>query len=60
MKVIRFIAALLVSGFLVSCNTMIGLGRDFRILGEGMENSANKVGGSGGSDTHDSGGAPIY
>lgn len=24
-----------------SCNTMIGVGRDFRQLGEGMENKAN-------------------
>jgi predicted small secreted protein len=41
-----------------SCNTMIGLGRDMRIGGEGLENSANKVtGGSGGGDTS---GAPVY
>lgn len=26
---------------LSSCNTMIGLGRDFRQLGEGLENTAN-------------------
>ena len=43
----------------MSCNTMIGLGRDMRIGGEGLENSANKVtgGGSGGGDTS---GAPVY
>jgi predicted small secreted protein len=44
-----------------SCNTMIGLGRDMRIGGEGLENSANKVSGggssSGGGDTS---GAPVY
>lgn len=42
-----------------SCNTMIGLGRDMRIGGEGLENSANKVtgGSSGGGDTS---GAPVY
>ncbi|MCU0779996.1 MAG: hypothetical protein MUF04_02715 [Akkermansiaceae bacterium] len=62
MKVIQLIAALVVSAFVVSCNTMIGLGRDFKVLGEGMESSANKVGNSsgGGGDSHDTGGAPIY
>ena len=41
-----------------SCNTMIGLGRDLRMGGEGLENTANKAnGGSGGGDTS---GAPVY
>ncbi|MEY4244885.1 MAG: hypothetical protein RLZZ245_2470 [Verrucomicrobiota bacterium] len=41
-----------------SCNTMIGLGRDMRIGGEGLENSANKVtGGGAGGDTS---AAPVY
>lgn len=42
-----------------SCNTFIGLGRDMRIAGEGMEKTANKAGGSGdgGGDTS---GAPVY
>lgn len=48
-------AALLFS----SCNTMIGLGRDMRIGGESLENSANKVSG-GGNDGGDMSGAPIY
>lgn len=44
--------------FSTSCNTFIGLGRDMRIAGESMENTANKSsGGSGGSDTS---GAPVY
>ncbi len=34
------IAALLVMG-LSSCNTMIGIGRDFRLLGQGLEHSAH-------------------
>ena len=34
------IAALLVMG-LTSCNTMIGVGRDFRQLGKGMEHVAH-------------------
>lgn len=41
-----------------SCNTMIGLGRDMRIGGEGLENSANKVSGGGGGG--DVSGAPVY
>ncbi len=57
MNAIKLIAVLVVSALFASCNTMIGMGRDFKILGEGMENSANKVGGGEGSD---SGGAPIY
>ena len=38
---------------------MIGLGRDMRMGGEGLENTANKAagGGSGGGDTS---GAPVY
>ncbi|GAA5129440.1 hypothetical protein JIN84_03350 [Luteolibacter yonseiensis] len=44
---------------LTSCNTMIGLGRDMRIGGEGLENSANKVSG-GGSSSGDTSGAPVY
>lgn len=34
------IAALLVLG-LTSCNTMIGMGRDFRQLGQGLEHTAH-------------------
>ena len=43
-----------------SCNTMIGLGRDMRIGGEGLENSANKVSGGGSSGGGDTSGAPVY
>jgi predicted small secreted protein len=43
---------------LTSCNTMIGLGRDMRIGGEGLENSANKA--TGGSSSSDTSGAPVY
>lgn len=39
-----------------SCNTFIGLGRDMRIAGEGMEKTANKSAGGGG----DTSGAPVY
>ncbi len=43
-----------------SCNTMIGLGRDMRISGEGLENSANKANGGGSSGAGDTSGAPVY
>ena len=42
-----------------SCNTMIGLGRDMRMGGEGLENTANKAAGSG-STSADTSGAPVY
>lgn len=41
-----------------SCNTFIGLGRDMRLAGEGMENTANKA--SGGGSSGDTSGAPVY
>lgn len=42
-----------------SCNTFIGVGRDLRIAGEGMEKTADKAsGGSGGGG--DTSGAPVY
>ncbi len=42
-----------------SCNTMIGLGRDLRMGGEGLENSANKATGKS-TTTADTSGAPVY
>ena len=42
-----FVGLLLVMG-LSSCNTFIGMGRDMRQLGEGMENAANRK--NGGND----------
>ena len=39
-----------------SCNTFIGLGRDMRLAGEGMEKTVNKSGGNQG----DTSGAPVY
>ncbi|MFT4175554.1 MAG: hypothetical protein QM627_02755 [Luteolibacter sp.] len=59
MKTIFLTSLLAVAALLSSCNTMIGLGRDTRILGETMENQANKSRG-GGDSSQDSGGAPIY
>jgi len=48
------LAALITS----SCNTFIGVGRDMRIAGEGMEKVANKASGGGSGD--DVSGAPVY
>jgi predicted small secreted protein len=42
-----------------SCNTFIGIGRDMRLAGEGMEKTANKASGGGGA-TEDTSGAPVY
>lgn len=47
------LAAILTS----SCNTFIGLGRDMRIAGEGMEKTATKTSGGGDGDVS---GAPVY
>jgi predicted small secreted protein len=42
-----------------SCNTFIGLGRDMRMAGEGMEKVADKASGGGGGGG-DISGAPVY
>lgn len=44
---------------LSSCNTMVGLGRDTRLLGENLEKTAEK---SAPSDEYNAGtgGAPVY
>lgn len=58
MKSLALIALAAATILSTSCNTIIGLGRDMRIAGEGMENTANKTtGGGGGGDTS---GAPVY
>ncbi|MEI7910090.1 MAG: Entericidin EcnAB [Verrucomicrobiota bacterium] len=59
MKSILLIAAVGVVTLLSSCNTTIGLGRDLRMMGDGMEKSANKAQGSGSTST-DTSGAPVY
>ncbi|KAB2639835.1 MAG: entericidin [Verrucomicrobia bacterium] len=58
MKSILLLAAVAVATLLSSCNTVIGFGRDLRMMGDGVEKSANKVHG-GHSDT-DTSGAPVY
>lgn len=58
MKSILLITAVAVAAALSSCNTMIGLGRDMRMMGDGMEKTANKAQNpKGGGDTS---GAPVY
>ena len=59
MKSILLITVAAAAVLFSSCNTMIGLGRDMRIGGEGLENSANKAAG-GGSSGGDTSGAPVY
>jgi len=58
MKFILLIALVVTAVFSVSCNTFIGLGRDLRIAGEGMEKTANKS--AGGDSSGDTSGAPVY
>jgi predicted small secreted protein len=59
MKTTLMIALATVAVLSSSCNTFIGLGRDMRIAGEGMEKTADKAsGGSGGGG--DTSGAPVY
>jgi len=57
MKTILLIALTAAAVLTTSCNTFIGLGRDMRIAGEGMEKTATKATGGGGDDHS---GAPIY
>lgn len=56
MKSVLLIIVAAVAVLTSSCNTFIGLGRDMRIAGEGMEKSATKNSGGGG----DTSGAPVY
>jgi predicted small secreted protein len=59
MKATLLIALAAAAVLTSSCNTFIGLGRDMRIAGEGMEKTANKATGSGDAGA-DTGGAPVY
>lgn len=63
MKLLTLLVALAMAALLGSCNTMIGMSRDIKILGSEMESTATKAKtGSGGTDTGegDTSGAPIY
>jgi predicted small secreted protein len=63
MKTILLTALTIAAALSSSCNTFIGMGRDMRIAGEGMERTAEKAykgtGGGGNEPTSDAG-APIY
>jgi predicted small secreted protein len=50
---------LLTVASLSSCNTMVGLGRDMRVLGTEMEKKADQSLG-GGTGSNEYGGAPVY
>lgn len=58
MKSLSLIALAAAAVLTSSCNTFIGLGRDMRIAGESMENTANKA--TGGGSASDTSGAPVY
>jgi predicted small secreted protein len=60
MKSILLITVAAAAVLFSSCNTFIGLGRDMRIGGEAMENTANKAAGGGGGASEDTSGAPVY
>jgi predicted small secreted protein len=60
MKTTLMIALAAVAVLSSSCNTFIGLGRDMRIAGEGMEKTADKASGSGSGGGNDTSGAPVY
>jgi len=60
MKSTLLFALAAVGLLLSSCNTFIGIGRDMRIGGEAMENTANKAAGGGGGGGEDTSGAPVY
>lgn len=62
MKKLFLCSLALVSLLMSSCNTFIGLGRDMRLAGEGMEKTAVKAHGSSADTGADAGGggAPIY
>ncbi|MGD9417511.1 MAG: entericidin A/B family lipoprotein [Verrucomicrobiota bacterium JB025] len=60
MKTILLITLTATSLLSASCNTFIGLGRDMRLAGEGMENVANKASGGNSGTSDDYSGAPVY
>ncbi|HEX7260358.1 MAG TPA: hypothetical protein VF258_00935 [Luteolibacter sp.] len=60
MKSLLLITVAAAAVLFTSCNTMIGLGRDMRIGGESLENTANKATGGSSSGGGDTSGAPVY
>jgi predicted small secreted protein len=62
MKPILLIALATAIVLTSSCNTFIGMGRDLRLTGEGMEKTAGKAQTKGGANTSgaDNSGVPVY
>lgn len=60
MKKLLLLSLASLSVMMVSCNTFIGLGRDMRLAGEGMEKTASKASGGSSESSSDTSGAPIY
>lgn len=57
-KTIFLLSALsIIAIFSSACNTTIGIGRDMRLLGEGIESSAQKTRGG---DSSSESSAPVY
>jgi predicted small secreted protein len=56
----KLILSSLIAVFVLSsCNTMVGVGQDTRLLGQGLEDTARKSAPGGGTDSGTSG-APVY
>ena len=56
----KLILSSLIAVFVLSsCNTMVGVGQDTRLLGQGLEDTARKSATGGGTDSGTSG-APVY
>jgi predicted small secreted protein len=60
MKKLLLLAALVAVSSLTSCNTAIGIGRDFRQLGIGMENKAHGRTWDGGQPEQQQDSLPTY
>lgn len=60
MKSLLLIALATAAVFSTSCNTFIGMGRDIRLAGEGMETAANKSSGGNSNSGGDTSVAPVY
>ncbi|NQX00545.1 Entericidin EcnAB [bacterium] len=60
MKLTLLLTVATVAVLFSSCNTMIGVGRDMRMGGEGLEKTATKATSGGSSEGSDTSGAPVY
>lgn len=61
MKLLLLSTAAVACLLATSCNTFIGMGRDIRQLGQGIENTANKTTKPAPRQTsQQTGGAPVY